>query len=255
MIHSTSVPLRLRSGSFRAYAAIAFAAAVIAPTSVLGDVQVRGTPEAARVEAQGGSIDEVLAALGKAFDLRWQSPAPLDKRLTGTYEGSLNRVLARVLDGYNFVLKASQGRLEITVLGPRGARAVAAGAPGTASPAASTQPAAAKAPPPKPPAPPALASAVNKVAAGAPAAPAPTLTSATKVAEGPSVGPVPDHGAATVKPPEPLPSTVPPPMPGVGTGQVPELRPSAVLPPGGTAPPQPTDGQAAPSIGGTPPKP
>jgi hypothetical protein len=254
-----SVASSPRSRSRRLSLALALGAAVvIAPAAVFGEVQVRGTPDAVRIEAQGSSIEDVLTALRKAFDLRWQSPIALDKRIIGTYEGSLGRVLTRVLDGYNFVLKAGEGRLEVSVLGPRGTTAVAAGAPGAGSKAPtvatapkSLPPAAANAPP-KPPAttaPPAPVAAVNKVVDAAPAAPTPTLVSATMVAEGPSI-PMPGQGAATMKAPEPMPSSVEPPTPGLGTGAVPELRPSTVLPPGAAPVP---DGGTAPS--GVPPAP
>jgi hypothetical protein len=237
----------------------------MAPAAVFGEVQVRGTPDAVRIEAQGESIEDVLAALRKAFDLRWQSPTALDKRITGTYEGSLNRALTRVLDGYNFVLKASSGRLEVTVLGPRGTTAIALGAGAPAGASATTP---AKVPPkPSPSTGPVLAAAVSKTVGETPPALVPTLIAATNRAE--MAAPVPGQGAELVKPPEPIPSTVPPPMPGQGTGAVPELKPSAevpqapmpgqgtgavpelkpsaVLPPGASAAPPVPDGAAPPS--------
>src|SRR5262245_28708249 len=219
------------------------AALLLGPACALAEVQVQGTPEAARVEVQGDSIDEVLAALNKAFDLRWRTSSPLDKPLTGTYEGSLNRVLTRVLDGYNFVLKASDGRIEITVLGTRGGTAVAgAAAPVSVRPAAPN--AAPKSPPP---AGPMLAAAASKPVADAPAAPTPTLPAASTIAEAPSAD------RATVTPPEPtrvisfpVPALVPVPLPtpGQGVSSVPVPIPSAVLPP------MPSD--AAPPIGEPP---
>jgi hypothetical protein len=219
---------------------------LLAPAPAFADVSVRGTPEAARVEAQGGSVEEVLSALDKAFGLRWQSPAPLNRRLTGTYEGPLNRVVARVLDGYNFVLKASGGRLEIAILGPRGGQVAggsAAGAPAAAkvAPTPAAKPATPK---PAAPAAPVLAAAATQVAAAV-EGPVPTPT---KVAEAPV--PMPMTGQGAVAAPEPIPSTVPPPMPGQGAAAVPELLPSTAAPP--VPVPQPQGGVAAPSEGGPP---
>ncbi|MFL6796086.1 MAG: hypothetical protein ACJ8F3_01590 [Xanthobacteraceae bacterium] len=249
-------------------AALLFAPSLLAPSVALADVQVSGTPEAARVVAQGGSIDEVMAALRNAFEMRWQAPMPLDRRLTGTYEGSLNRVLTRVLEGYNFVVKAGNGRLEVIVLGARSGTAVAAA--GTAAkPAASgappSMPAAPtiakdfKEPPKMPAAAPVLAAATSKPIDDGAGAPVPNLT---KLAEGPVLGPVPGQDAGNVTAPEPMPSTVAPPMPGPGTGAVPEITPSAALPPGppppvpqGEGAPGAPQGEAPPSGGLPPPAP
>jgi hypothetical protein len=58
--------------------------------------------------------------------MHYQSSANLDKRLSGTYAGPLPRVLARILDGYNFVLKTDNGSIAVTVLGSPNAAAPAA---------------------------------------------------------------------------------------------------------------------------------
>jgi hypothetical protein len=259
MTHVTTPPRRKRRlvtlMSPPSCASIAVGVAlVLGPACALAEVQVHGTPEATRLKVQGDSIDEVLAALGKAFDLRWRTPSPLDKPLTGTYEGSLNRVLARVLEGYNFVLKASDGRIEITVLGARGGTAVAgAGAPSVGTPAAASRPAAPWPPavkanpaPPSPPSAPVLAAAATRTVGDPPAAPVPTPMTSTKVTEGPGgVGPVPQSGW-TITTPEPVPSTVRPPMPGYEMGAGPVPMPSTVQPPMPFGAEQPSDRPPAP---------
>ncbi|MCC7346783.1 MAG: hypothetical protein IT538_05230 [Variibacter sp.] len=154
----------------RRWAALAVGVALLAlPGAARAEVQVHGTPQAARVETGGGSVGDVLEALRKNFDVRWQADAPLARPLTGAYEGSLNRILARVLDGYNFVLKPLPGGgVEVRVLGLRGARAVAGNAPaGGATPVGGATPATLKTDPPKAPLPPAApaASQPHKVAA------------------------------------------------------------------------------------------
>jgi hypothetical protein len=110
------------------------AALAVAPTSLLAEAQVQGTPEAVRIDTQNSSIEEVLTALGNAFELRYRSSANLAKQLSGTYEGSLQRVVARVLEGYDFVLRNNKGKIEITVLGTRGAAPAAAVASSTSNP-------------------------------------------------------------------------------------------------------------------------
>jgi hypothetical protein len=96
--------------------ALGFASA-IASTAVLADVQVRGNPGAVDVVAQNASIEEILINLSSAFDVKLRSSANLEKQLTGTYRGSLQQVLTRVLDGYDFILKSEKGGAAITVLG------------------------------------------------------------------------------------------------------------------------------------------
>lgn len=202
-------------------ARIAFAlgpVVAITSTAAVADVQVRGKPEAVRIEVQNSTIEEVLAALGTSFGLQFQSPAKLEKQINGTYQGSLQRVVARVLEGYNFVSKTSNGKVEITVLGTRN------GAPATAI-ASSPSDASKSAPLPSAQTPTqASPKAVEKPVPAAPATVPPT--SMTKIAQGPvpsatSDGPVPEIKLAEG----------PVPVPTPGSGLVPEIKPStATLP-------------------------
>jgi hypothetical protein len=121
----TIVPVRtIRSPNFGARAAIllgvalAIATTPIATTSAVAELRVRGSAEAVRIEARDTSVAEILSALSHTLNMHYQSSANLDKRLSGTYSGPLSRVLARVLDGYNFVLKTDNGSIALTVLGP-----------------------------------------------------------------------------------------------------------------------------------------
>jgi hypothetical protein len=105
------------------------AALAVAPTPVLAEIQVGGTPKAVRIEARDAPLEEILAALNRAFGVHYQVSVNLDKRLSGTYEGSLPQVLTGILSGYNLILYTDNGAMAVTVLG-------AANAPGT-SPAQS----------------------------------------------------------------------------------------------------------------------
>jgi hypothetical protein len=183
----TSIVPCTRRGSrpFQLRSMMALAAALtVAPTSLLAEAQIQGSPEAVRIETQNSSIEEVLAALGNAFDLRYRSSANLAKQLSGTYEGSLQRVVARVLEGYDFVLRNNKGKIEITVLGTRGAAPAAAVASATSNPPKAA---------PIPPAMPASAAPPNRATeqpapATAPAAP---TSKPIMVAEGQIPGLVP----------------------------------------------------------------
>ena len=112
-----ALPIRCGSPAHTASAAIALGAALAAAsTTALADAQVRGSPDAVTVEARNTSVEDVLKALGGAFDVHYRSSTNLQARLTGHYEGSLQRVMKRVLDGYSYFVKVGDGRIDLTVL-------------------------------------------------------------------------------------------------------------------------------------------
>jgi hypothetical protein len=57
--------------------------------------------------------------LSASFQVHYRSSIKLEKRLTGSFAGSLQRVVTRVLEGYTFIAETNKDRVEITVLGPR----------------------------------------------------------------------------------------------------------------------------------------
>jgi hypothetical protein len=89
----------------------------IAPTSVLAEAQVGGSPENVRIEAKDTSVEEILAGLDTALNVHHRSSAKLDNRLNGTFEGSLHNVMKRLLEGYDFIVKTGNGEIQVTVLG------------------------------------------------------------------------------------------------------------------------------------------
>jgi hypothetical protein len=242
---------RIRHGLplFGARAAIVLGVALaMAPTSVLADVHVAGSPEAVSIDAQNTSIKEILAALGNAFDVHYQSSANLDKQLTGTYEGSLRWVVTRLLEGYNFIIRTNQGRIEVTVLGTQNgpqtveapAKNVALNAP--VSPGATAQTPAQAAQSHQPtsssisraaPPPPAISSTSSRVAEQLLPGSADDASSSAlgptppfKVAEGPSP-PTPVLSESSAAGPVPRPATgsmpQPTPTPGATGANGPEL--------------------------------
>jgi hypothetical protein len=84
------------------------------------ETKVEGTAEALRLETSDSPIQEVLASLHDALKLEYRTSVQLDQSISGTYRGSLQRVLSRVLDGYDFVLKNSSEKIELVVLGRKG---------------------------------------------------------------------------------------------------------------------------------------
>lgn len=114
MPRQLDAPARLLIG------AIMFAALVHAQP-VRAEARISGEADAVRVEVQDASLDEVMGALAASFDLRYRSPESLTRRVTGTYEGPLQQVVARLLDGYNFVVRTGSEGVEAWVYGAAGA--------------------------------------------------------------------------------------------------------------------------------------
>jgi hypothetical protein len=213
----------------------------LVPMSARAELEVRGNPQAVTVDAQNSSIKEILDAFGKTFDVHFQSSANLEKQLTGTYEGSLPRVLMRVLNGYNVIMKTNNDRIEVTVLGTRNAPATAG---------ASTIAVAAPISPASPVPASTLSNVTEQPALAMPAAqssfvgkdPEPPMPAASSsassplmmLAEGGPMPPVPTPppGSAPNAFPVGQPSTVAPPSPVVGSAPsaFPVGRPTAELP-------------------------
>ena len=80
------------------------------------EVRVTGDANAIQIEAQDASIDEVMAALAANFGLQYRGTATLDRRISGSYRGTLQHVIRRVLDGYDFIVKTNVDDVEVTVV-------------------------------------------------------------------------------------------------------------------------------------------
>lgn len=87
-------------------------------------VRVRGDAGAMRLELRRTTIADALSAL-RAFDVSYRSTIVLDEEINGTYAGSLRRVIAHVLDGYNYVIKQDGASVDVVIFGRRGERATA----------------------------------------------------------------------------------------------------------------------------------
>jgi hypothetical protein len=107
--------------------AVGLLAAIVAAgsTSVRAEVDVQGDLAAVRLKANQAPVSEVLSALGAAFNVRYRSSISLDATIDITYTGPLARVLPRVLDGYNYVIKKEGETIEVLVFGRQGDRPTA----------------------------------------------------------------------------------------------------------------------------------
>jgi hypothetical protein len=96
---------------------------------------VPGTPEIVRIELKDVSVEDALGALRDAYGLSWRSNVPLTGRVSGTFDGPLPQVLARLLDGMNYVLTSSGNRFHVAIVSAAGAQPIP-GAPAAAPTAA-----------------------------------------------------------------------------------------------------------------------
>jgi hypothetical protein len=92
-------------------------AVLVAPPVACAETRISGTGEAVRVEARGATLEEVLAALAGKFDLRYRAKVPLGRPVDGVFAGSLSRVIARLLEGYDRVVKSGPAGIEVIILG------------------------------------------------------------------------------------------------------------------------------------------
>jgi hypothetical protein len=98
--------------------------AALAGNFARAEVRVQGSVENVRLEASDATAAEILVALGERFKLRFRGRTA-NLRVTGTYEGPLRRILARVLDGYDYVVEPHAANIDVIVLNtgtPRHAR-------------------------------------------------------------------------------------------------------------------------------------
>jgi len=97
-------------------AAIASAMVLAGGGAALAQVQVDGRPEAVHLEARDVPLQEILAALHDKFNLNFRSDDALETRKTGVFDGPLQRVAARILDGYDFAMKITPQGVDVLVL-------------------------------------------------------------------------------------------------------------------------------------------
>lgn len=92
--------------------------------SARAEIRIEGSASSVRVEARDATVADVLAALAKRFALRVRGTAG-NRRINADFDGPLRRVIARVLQGYDYVIQARGDRLEVMVLESASPNAVA----------------------------------------------------------------------------------------------------------------------------------
>jgi hypothetical protein len=74
-------------------------------------------PGTLTIEAHDAKVCEILEALSESRTIEFHSSDAMSRVVTGTYTGTLPRVLGRILDGYNHVIQATPSGVRIIVVG------------------------------------------------------------------------------------------------------------------------------------------
>ena len=79
--------------------------------------KIEGKSDAVLLIAEDGPISEVLAELATKFGLIYTPTPGLDGTVGGTYSGTLQQVLARILDGCDYVVSYGGDKVELKIFG------------------------------------------------------------------------------------------------------------------------------------------
>ena len=74
-------------------------------------------PDTLVIEARNATVHEILEALSESRTFQFRSSDALSQIVTGTYSGTLPRVLSRILDGRDHVIQSTPSGVRLTVLG------------------------------------------------------------------------------------------------------------------------------------------
>src|SRR6202008_4376869 len=93
--------------------ALAWMATSALAAAAHGEVHVEGTPAAVRITTSDDSIGDVLLALDAAFRVKHRGATTLETAANPSYAGPIDRVIANLLDGFNYVVRKGQDTTEI----------------------------------------------------------------------------------------------------------------------------------------------
>jgi hypothetical protein len=105
----------------RYLAAVTFSLLALGSASAGAAVRVDVQPGVVVVNASNATVAEILTALRETGYLHYRTPVDLSRTVSGTYKGTLQRVVSRLLDGYDFTLQVSDNRIEVVIIGLAGA--------------------------------------------------------------------------------------------------------------------------------------
>jgi hypothetical protein len=124
----------LAAAAFALFAGQPFAAEVkaqaeaeIVPQTGSGNdvLRIAGDANEVELDVHQARLADVLSALGR-FNIRVRSPVALNEVIDGTYAGPLNRVLSRLLAGYNYAIKKGDTKIDVIIVSLHGEQAIPA---------------------------------------------------------------------------------------------------------------------------------
>jgi len=83
------------------------------------EFSIEGGVSALRVEATQTPIEEIFSAISAIYGVNVTASALPEQPITGIYSGPLERVIAGMLDRYDYVLSVSPDAIDIVFLGMR----------------------------------------------------------------------------------------------------------------------------------------
>jgi len=100
-------------------------------------VEVQGTSASVHVVAQNATVSEVLRALTETLKgFHCKETIDLDRVISGSYQGSVEDILGRVLREYDYIITTQGTAIEIVVIGRSGSAPAVVPASGTGAPVA-----------------------------------------------------------------------------------------------------------------------
>jgi hypothetical protein len=98
------------------------------------DVEVQGTSASVQVIAHNAKVSEVLRALTETLEsFHCKETTNLDDVISGSYKGSVNDVLARILRGYDYIITTQGIAIDILVVGKSASAPAVVPAPASAA--------------------------------------------------------------------------------------------------------------------------
>jgi len=115
----------MRISTFTPYAIMVTLLVAAHAAPVRAEVDVDGTASKVHVSAHDARVADILAVIAQRFNLHVHGVIA-DRRISADLDGSLRRVIARLLDGNNYVMRTRGGEVDVTVLNAASSRAVPA---------------------------------------------------------------------------------------------------------------------------------
>jgi hypothetical protein len=96
-----------------------FAAAILCATAATAAAEVRVTntgDDRLTIQARDATVQEILDALSQSHTIRFQASEALSRHVTGTYSGTLPRVLSRIFEGYDHVIRSTRSGFQVDIV-------------------------------------------------------------------------------------------------------------------------------------------